>query len=435
MRELLRDGTYLRYWLSVVVSFLGDAMTRVTLIYVTAKLTDSPVVIALLVLAQLLPSGLLGAFIGPLVDRVPKWGLLVGSDLARIVLVLAMIPVLDSVAALVVLALLHGVGKAVFETARIAAVPVIVGSPTRIPAAVALFQSTNQAVNLVGPAVGGILVSLGSAAVVLVVDAVTFAISGALLFSMAVLRQVPVGGGAGEPYWQALRTGVRGVLAVPSLRALFALTVPFAVVFGLFTTNLNAQLLTVFDLPAFEFGVAQAVLAGGSMLGALLGPALVRRYTSSNGLLLSSLGLFGVALITLAPTGWLVGAVGWWAVLQWCLTTGLFSSLVQVPVANTLLRDLPEEMRGRGVGLLNTVTINFTLLGVLLGGGAAELVGVATSLVAAGVVLVLVAAAAFGVPSLRPARAGAAPDTSAGVAPETGAKVAPETPAEVANES
>ena len=99
------------------------------------------------------------------------------------------------------------------------------------------------------------------------------------------------------------------MLAVPSLRALFALTVPFAVVFGLFTTNLNAQLLTVFDLPAFEFGVAQAVLAGGSMLGALLGPALVRRYTSSNGLLLSSLGLFGVALITLAPTGWLVGAV------------------------------------------------------------------------------------------------------------------------------
>ena len=33
--------------------------------------------------------------------------------------------------------------------------------------------------------------------------------------------------------------------------------------------------------------------------------------------------------------------------LQWCLTTGLFSSLVQVSVANTLLRDLPEEMRGR----------------------------------------------------------------------------------------
>ncbi|GAA2393209.1 hypothetical protein GCM10010404_58120 [Nonomuraea africana] len=40
MLELLRDRVYLRYWLAVVVSFLGDAITRVTLIYVAATLTD-----------------------------------------------------------------------------------------------------------------------------------------------------------------------------------------------------------------------------------------------------------------------------------------------------------------------------------------------------------------------------------------------------------
>src|SRR5688572_8385081 len=104
-------------------------MARITLIYVAATLVDDPVVIALVIMAQLLPSGAFGAFIGPLADRVSKRALLIGSDVARVVVVLAMIPALRSVGLLVVLILLEGVGKAFFETARIAAIPKIIGSP------------------------------------------------------------------------------------------------------------------------------------------------------------------------------------------------------------------------------------------------------------------------------------------------------------------
>jgi hypothetical protein len=88
MLELLKDRVYIRYWLAVVVSFLGDAMTRVTLIYVAARLTNSPVVIALVVFSQLLPSGVLGAFVGPLTDRFPKRILLVGADLDTLLIAL-----------------------------------------------------------------------------------------------------------------------------------------------------------------------------------------------------------------------------------------------------------------------------------------------------------------------------------------------------------
>jgi MFS family permease len=86
-------------------------MTRVTLIYVAARLTGSPVVIALVVFSQLLPSGVLGAFVGPLTDRFPKRSLLVGADLARMLVVLAMIPALDSIGLLLALILLEGVGS------------------------------------------------------------------------------------------------------------------------------------------------------------------------------------------------------------------------------------------------------------------------------------------------------------------------------------
>ncbi|WP_434594172.1 MFS transporter [Streptomyces sp. A5-4] len=401
MLELLKDRTYIRYWLAVVASFLGDAITRITLIYVVATGTDDPVLyVSLVVMAQLLPSGVLSAFVGPLADRVPARALMVGADLVRLVAVLAMIAVRDSPASLLGLILLSGVAKAFFETARITAIPLIVRGHS-IPTAVALFQSTQHTLNLVGPALGGLLLAVGGVTTVLIIDGVTFVISAVLLAGLAPLREVPVPGAASgrEPYWQSLRTGVRGVLAVPSLRFLAVVLVPVMLVLGLFTTDLNSQLLTVFELSAIQFGLAQAAFGAGCVLGALTGPPLVRRY-SDRGLLVGSVVLFGLSLLALAPTGWLWGSVGLPAVLVWCVAAGLGSGLFQVPVANTLLSDLPGELRGRGVGLLNALMVNFTVVGVVVGGLAAGLLGITGSIVAAGALLLPLAAVLL-VPALR----------------------------------
>ncbi|MFF1368747.1 MFS transporter [Streptomyces virginiae] len=413
MLELLKDRTYIRYWLAVVASFLGDAITKITLIYVVATETDDPVLyVSLVVIAQLLPFGVLGAFVGPLADRLPARLLMVGSDLVRFVLVLAMIVVRDSPLLLLVLILLSGIAKAFFETARITAIPLIVRGHS-IPTAVALFQSTNHTLNLVGPALGGLLIAFGSVTTVFVLDAVTFVVSAVLLAGMAVLREVPVRGADSgrEGYWQSLRTGISGVLAVPSLRFLAIVMVPVMLVLGLFTTNLNSQLLSVFELPAFEYGLAQAGFGAGCVIGALTGPPLVRRY-SDRGLLIGSIVLFGASLLLLAPTGsvWDAtdqGVLGLIVVLLWCVLAGLGSGLFQVPVANTLLSDLPEELRGRGVGLLNALMVNFTVLGVVVGGLLAGLVGIAASIVVSGAVLV-VAALVLLVPRLRGGRGGRA---------------------------
>ncbi|WP_406085462.1 MFS transporter [Streptomyces virginiae] len=413
MLELLKDRTYIRYWLAVVASFLGDAITKITLIYVVATETDDPVLyVSLVVIAQLLPFGVLGAFVGPLADRLPARLLMVGSDLVRVVLVLAMIVVRDSPLLLLVLILLSGIAKAFFETARITAIPLIVRGHS-IPTAVALFQSTNHTLNLVGPALGGLLIAFGSVTTVFVLDAVTFVLSAVLLAGMAVLREVPVRGADSgrEGYWQSLRTGISGVLAVPSLRFLAIVMVPVMLVLGLFTTNLNSQLLSVFELPAFEYGLAQAGFGAGCVIGALTGPPLVRRY-SDRGLLIGSIVLFGASLLLLAPTGTVwdatdQGVLGLIVVLLWCVLAGLGSGLFQVPVANTLLSDLPEELRGRGVGLLNALMVNFTVLGVVVGGLLAGLVGIAASIVVAGAVLV-VAALVLLVPRLRGGRGGRA---------------------------
>lgn len=121
--------------------------------------------------------------------------------------------------------------------------------------------------------------------------------------------------------------------------------------------------------------------------------------------LLAGMGLFGLALAGLAPTQWLWHRAGLAAVLQWCLLTGLFAGMIQVPIANTLLRDLPDALRGRGVGLLSAITVNFTILGAVVGGAAAAVFGVAASIIAAGVALAAFAGGAALAKTFRPSLA------------------------------
>jgi MFS family permease len=403
MKELLKDGIYIRYWLAIVVSFLGDGIAKITVIYVAAELTESPTLfIAAVVIAQLLPSGVLGAFIGPMVDRISPRVLLVGADLARFVIVLAMIVAVDSALWLLLLIFLEGIGRAVFETARMAAIPKVVNGHS-IPSAIALFQGTVQTLNLIGPLIGGLLIAVADVELVFVLNAATFIVSALMLGSIAVLKDARVTATGPGQYWESLRTGVAGVMGISSLRLVAWAMVPVMLAIGLFTTNVYTQLLIHLDLSAFDYGLSQALLGGGAIVGAFFGPALVKRY-SLTALLAAAVALFALSLVALWPidANWPAGGIV--LVGLWCALAGLGMSLVQVPVANILLRDLPEDMRGRGIALLNAVMVNFVIIGVLLGGVLATWVGVATSIIVAGVVLlvpalVLIAKARQGEPA------------------------------------
>ncbi len=391
MRELLRDKVYVRYWLAVVVSYLGDGIAKVTVVYVAATLTDAPALfIAAVVIAQLVPSGVLGAFIGPLVDHMSPRVLLVGADLARVVIVLAMIPAVHHAGLLLALIFLEGVGKSVFETARMAAIPKVVGSHS-LPAAIGLFQSTVQTLNLVGPLIGGVLIATAGVRLSFVVDAVTFVVSALLLGNLVVLKDASVTATSPGQYWNSLRSGVTGALSIPTLRTVAWMMVPVMIAIGVFTTNVNTQLLVSFELSAFDFGLAQAMLGAGAILGAFFGPVLVKRFALTR-LLAGAVGLFAVSLLVLWPIDRY--GVSWLAVIcAWCALAGLGMSLVQVPVANILLRDLPEDLRGRGIALLNALMVNFTIVGVLLGGAFANWGGIAASIIVTGAVLLIPAAA------------------------------------------
>ena len=96
VRALARDRNYVSLWLGQFISIFGDRFTYLALLAVVVARARDPqnpaAELALLPLASFLPAILFGPWIGAIVDRSDTRHVLIVSDLARGLAVLAMIP-------------------------------------------------------------------------------------------------------------------------------------------------------------------------------------------------------------------------------------------------------------------------------------------------------------------------------------------------------
>ncbi|WP_240421787.1 MFS transporter [Paenibacillus periandrae] len=393
MLELLKDKTYIKYWLAVVIAFLGDGIVRIAVIYLMSHLTDDLLMLALVIFAQLVPS-VLSVFVGPLTDRFPKRLIMICADLIRMILALCMIFITHSPWLLLLLVLLNGAAKSVFEPARIASVRRIVGNHS-IPVAISLFQSTVQTINIVGPMLAGLLLVIDNPGIIFAISAGTYLCSALLIGNIGVLKEdqtlAQSQAKPAETYWSALKAGIQGTMGESSLRYLLILMIPVMVTLGIFTTNYNALLLQEFHAEAFHFGLLEALFGIGAIAGALIGPKLMRRYLGPGLLLQAAITLFGIALVIVQSLIFLREENGLLPVYVWCVITGLSQGLYNVPLSSTFLMKLPKELVGRGSALLFAIVNLCTIIGVVGGGWMAKQLGIPAALVYTGTALLIVA--------------------------------------------
>ena len=176
---LTRDFTLV--WWGQMVSQVGDAVSKLALLWFVYAITGSPLKTAIIGLLQTLPPILFGPFIGVIVDRLPKKLLLIGSDLIRAV-VLGFIPCLISVESfsielLYILVFVHAVATAVFGPALTASIPLLVARH-EFTAANALLQTTTS-IGIIGPALSGIGIAPMSSQEVLCINSVSYLVSAA----------------------------------------------------------------------------------------------------------------------------------------------------------------------------------------------------------------------------------------------------------------
>lgn len=179
-RDVFADREFRAVWFSQMLSVTGDRLALVALTLLVYGRTGSPLLAGLAYAAGYLPWVIGGLFLADVADRHPRRSVMVTCDAVRAVLIAVMAVPGVPLLALVGLLFAATMFTPPFESARAAITPDILQGE-RYVLGTAVFQTTFLAGQVVGAAGGGVAVALIGARASLIVDTLTFVISGLLI--------------------------------------------------------------------------------------------------------------------------------------------------------------------------------------------------------------------------------------------------------------
>jgi len=368
-------------FLATLASGVGTYLAAIALTVDIYDRTHSGDWVAALLVADFLPIIVIGLTLGPLVDRLSRRRLMVVSDLMRCA-VFALLPFVNSAAGIVVLAGIAGVATGFFRPAVYAGLPNLVPDD-ELPEANSLLQAVENLAWMVGPVIGGVLLTISGPSLAYWVNAVTF------LVSASLVARIPAGRLRSEEpltrgHWRDL---LDGFALVKASRPLLTVLVAWNVVFlGQAAVNVAEVFLARDSLDAGNVGLG--ILVGASGLGLVVGSLGASSVLEKRGVRRTYSGSialmgFGFAAAAVSPTVW-VAAI---AVVVAAIGNG------GAIVCNALLvqRGAPDRLRGRAFTLIMSSNYAVFGLGMILAGPLTNVVGARWMWAAAGAIFLVAA--------------------------------------------
>jgi len=376
----LRHRNYRLYWGGQLVSLMGAGMQAIGQAWLVLGLTHSAIQLGVVGALQFLPVLLFTVLGGVVADRWPKRGILLLTQSAGMLQALAlwMLVVSNSIQLwqIDLLAVLLGLTTSLDQPTRSAFLVEMVGRED-LPNAVALNSSFVNLARILGPALGGLLISTCGVGVLFLLNGLSFL---AAMAALALMRGVELQGqarrddaaGDRQSPWQSLREGLDYVRATPAISLLI-------VVVGLvllFAANYNVVLplfaTDVLHTGAGGYGSMTAALGLGSLCSALW-LAWSHTRPTIRAVLLSTLAYVALelafALSRLYPLSVAL------------LATAGAAETVMGALAITVLQTItPDHLRGR---VISVYILSFTgsiPLGYVLAGWLTGLMGVSRGL-------------------------------------------------------
>lgn len=380
----LRHRDFALLWSGQAVSQLGDGVFTVTLAIETLRVDHHAVGLSYVLAARLLPAVLFTLAGGVLVDRVPRRLVMLASDVARGTAV-AVVTVLTATGAihligLVCMALVFGLGDAVFFPAAMAITPELVPSDLLVGASALTGTSRQLAGVLIGPAIGGLLVGFLGTAWGFGIDAASFLISAAAVCAMRG-RSAPVP--TGESPLADLREGLRFCVSQPWL---WVSTLGASLGNFVAFSPLGAMIPLLVKHVLHGGGVALGLVLAAGGLGGLVATVLAGRREPPRRRLVHlwiGWGLAGGGVLGLGfvPDFWLAGGVAMVTYGLDAYGSVMFSPLIQEGV--------PDALLGRVSAVDYLFGFALSPLGLVAAGAAADAIGVRPTLIVGGAITAL----------------------------------------------
>lgn len=381
MRSFIwKSPDFLRLWSAGTISDLGSAVTELALpLTAILILHATPLQIGVLGAARALPYLVVGLAAGVLVDRSRPVPLLVSTDLGRAVL-LGSIPAAYAAGQLhmlqlYVVAFAAGGLTVLFGVAEAATIHTIAPRQDLIDANSKMAVSGSVA-SVAGPGLGGLLIGALSAPVAILVDAVSF------LLSAAVLRGIRAN--ASSPKAEAPRSGVLAdvkeglafILRHEVLRALATTLALMNLFFSVFFTAYLLYAVRVLHLTPFVIGVIFAIAGLAGLAGAAAAPRLGNRFGVGN-VIAAGTGVSSLALL-LIPMAPVASPIPWLMVGESVQILGLLAfNSTQLGLRQTLT---PSRLQGRMTASMRFLIQALTPVGAIVGGVLGSTIGLHATL-------------------------------------------------------
>jgi MFS family permease len=338
-------------WLGQLLSAFGSSVTMVILPLIVYSLAGSTVVMGTTMAMYMLPNVLVLPIAGLIVDRYDRIKLMLWSDIIRfLIMLILMVLVLTNtltIGTLYGLIAVYGFMDGLFQPAY-SALRAGIFSPNIRNAANALTQFSNQSVRLLGPVIGGVIVSALSIGFGFGLDAVTYMISFVCLLFLRKITVQKIKSSQGISIFHYKEDLIEGFNVLKQHSWLWITILAFSFInicYSGVLIVLVPWLIRVHNqFSPIVYGLAMTSSGVGAMIAALIFGSRQRwrhrGIVAYGGVLLSGLALLALPLVSEASSLIMLMAIEGFGIMVFSL------------IWETSLQELvPEEAFGRVVSL------------------------------------------------------------------------------------
>jgi MFS family permease len=382
----LRHWNYRLFFFGQLISLIGTWLQNTALGWLVYSMTHDARTLGIMSFIGSAPILFLSIIAGTVADEYSKRKILIMtqamSGLLAVALAVALWTDTISIPVIAVINLMLGIVTA-FDLPTRQAFVVEMTSKEDVSNAVALNSAVFNAARLIGPALGAIIIASFSVAMCFFLNGISYV---AVIIGLLMMRFATSAHPRRKRTTSRMRSMQEGIVylyRIPNLRALMLLVVTMTLFGWSYTVNLPVVAAKLLNGGASTFGALLSANGVGALIAALTQAAGSGKFDGRKMLFIGIgvfvLSLVGVALVhTLAFTLLCLVGTGW-GIITFFITAN-----------TTLQRRVPDELRGRVMGIYSLSFAGLFPFGSLLSGFVAHEVGVSNAFLFNAVIVTLI---------------------------------------------
>ena len=365
----LRHRNYRFFFWGQLVSLIGTWMQQTAMSWFVYQITNSKLLLGIVAAMGSAPMMLSSIWGGSLADRYPKRSIIVATQTAQMICAFFLAAGVWAGFAtplfIIVIAALNGVAMGFDMPAR-QAFTVEMTSREDLLNAISLNSSIVNGARVVGPSVAGLLIGAVGVAMCFFLNGITFVavIAGLLMMRLPPFQRPAHAVSAGQHAWH----GIVYSMKHQRVRTILLLFLAVGVFGWSYAVLMPPFARDVLGRGANGYGILMSASGSGAFIGALFVATYGHLFTARR-LALGGVWLFSIALFALSLSR------NFYVALAFLLVAG-FGMLLFFSTSNTVLQTIvPDEMRGRVMGVWSLVFGAMIPLGSLQAGAVAHWLG------------------------------------------------------------